>query len=212
MTKEGNLAKLSLLLGIKIEGFTVDRGKLGNNKYYVQVHLSDRVYKVALGKIEGITQQTKFQRSLLDQVGVWPTRLDRHLWNTVLETIMEVLEPEPINEVLNGSNVKVWIAHYIKDNPPKSLSETFGKSVAGYEPVSIDNNIYINTVSFHTYVASTLKEKISLVSLGKLLAEHGFDKRRFQSGGLDAIYRLVPKDYLNEYLAAVQERPSRDRR
>ena len=201
--KEGQLAYLSWVLGLEVEGFKVYKpGDSTENQYYMQVYINDQSREVALGSLDNIDRQSKFRVAVANQIGVWPARVDKNGWDIVLETIMRVLEQITMDEISEGSQLKVWVVRYLKENAANNGAEDFYQHVAIGDPVSVDFDIYINTVSFHRYLVTTFREKITLTSLGKLLNKYGFKTRRFRKGGLDMLYRLVPAEYTQEFTDA----------
>lgn len=201
--REDQLAYLSWVLSLEIEGFKVYRaGENSKNQYYMQINLDGQSREVVLGEIDGIAQQSKFGNAVADQIGVWPADLDKNGWKIARETIMRVLEQVTLDEISEGNQLKVWIVRYLRENAANNAAEDFFQHVAIGDPVSVDFDIYINTVSFHRYLVTTFRERITLTSLGKLLNKYGFKKRRFQRGSLDMLYRFVPAEYTQEFTDA----------
>lgn len=200
---EDQLAYLSWVLSLEIEGFKVYKaGDSTKSQYYMQINLNSQSREVALGEVEGLMQRSKFMSAVYGQVGILPAEVDRNGWRLVLEVVARVLEQVTLDEISEGSQLKVWIVKYLKENPANNAATDFFQHVAMGNPVSIDGDIYINTVSFHRYLAIDFREKLTLVSLGKLLGQYGFKKRRFQKSGVDMLYRLVPTEYTQEFADA----------
>lgn len=201
--KEDQLAYLSWVLSLEVEGFKVYKaGDSSKNQYYMQINVDGQSREVVLGEIEGIAQQSKFGNAIADQIGIWPADLDKNGWKIAREVIMRVLEQVTLDEISEGNQLKVWVVRYLKENAANNAAEDFYQHVAIGDPVSVDFDIYINTVSFHRYLVTTFREKITLTSLGKLLNKYGFKTRRFRKGGLDMLYRLVPAEYTQEFTDA----------
>lgn len=196
-SQDAQLAYLSWVLSLEIEGFKVYKsGDSSKNQYYMQINVDGESREVVLGEIEGLTQRTKFTNSVVDQVGIWPAEVDKNAWRVIQEIIMRVIEQVTLDEISEDNQLKVWIVSYLRENPANNMAEDFFHHAAVGIPVSIDGDIYINTVSFHRYLVTVFRKNMSPTSLGKMLNKYGFKKRRFQKGGLDMFYRFVPPEYI----------------
>lgn len=202
-SKEDQLAYLSWVLSLEIEGFKVYKaGEDSKGQYYMQINLDGQSREVALGDVEGLMQRSKFRSAVFDQMGIRPAEVDRSGWERVLDTVARVLEQVTLDEISEGSQLKVWIIKYLKENPANNASQDFSQYIANGDPISVDGDTYINTVSFYRYLIINFREKMTLTSFGKLLGKYEFKKRRFRKGGVDMLYRLVPPAYTQEFADA----------
>jgi len=123
--------------------------------------------KVVLGEVQNLIQQAQFRNHVAAATNVYIQGFKPPAWAVIAQKLLDVLDEESVgDDNTEEGRIGGWLGDYLSDMRPRDDAD---EAAIARRPFTFEGKTYVFLSSFRRWIWTTKMERVTAVSLGRML-------------------------------------------